>query len=376
MPRKASAGAGAALLVADVCKALEAIAPLELAAEWDNVGLLIGDRRQQVRKLALTIDLTSPVLAEVLAARVQMVMAYHPIIFKTLRQLTAQAAPIAFAAARAGLSVYSMHTALDCATSGANDVLAGLLGLTQAVPLSPSPLNGSVKVVVFVPPGGLAKVSGAAFGAGAGRIENYTECSFHSRGEGTFRGQDGSRPAIGRAGLLEHVEELRLELVAPRAKLREVLSAIREAHSYETPAIDVYPMEQLSVGTGLGRLGRLDSPLSLAALVRRVKERLHVRRVQVAGKPAGPIRNVACCAGSCGELVQSAIAAGVQAMVTGEVRHHDALAAAEAGMAVICVGHSNSERPALPVLARRLRQLLPELEVSLALADRDPLEIG
>ena len=97
--------------------------------------------------------------------------------------------------------------------------------------------------------------------------------------------------------------------------------------------------------------------------------------MQVAGKARGKAATVACGAGSCGSMFRSAIAGGADAFVTGEMRHHHALAAAAAGMTVICVGHSNSERITLKPLARRIRRAAPALKVAVSRADRDPLRI-
>lgn len=366
---------GRPVRVEEVCSVLEAIAPPALAAEWDNVGLLIGERSAAVRRLLLTIDLTGRVLREARQARAGMVMAYHPVIFKPLARLTAEDSPAAYAAARMGLAVYSMHTALDAAPGGTNDVLAEAVGLSDTSPLVRSMRSGQYKVVVFVPPGDLPRVAEAAFATGAGRIRNYSECSFCTPGIGTFRGGRGARPTIGRAGRREEVEEWRLEMLVPKGKLAEVLEAVRGVHSYETPAVDVYPLQDAPAGAGMGRIGRLPRPASLKALIGRVKRALRVGKLLVAGGSAGPVRTVACCAGSGGSLFRSAIAAGAEAYVTGQMRHHDALAAAAAGLAVICVGHSNSERITLPRLAGRIREALPALKVSVSRADRDPFEI-
>ena len=372
--KRASAVRGARRVV-DVCKVLEAIAPPALAQQWDNVGLLIGDASAAVRQLLLTIDLTGPVVREAVRRRAEMVMAYHPPIFKAISRLTPQAAPAAYAAARAQLSVYSMHTALDAAGGGTNDVLAKAIGLTQTRPLAATVGRTDCKLVVFVPPAEVARVSAAAFAAGAGRIGNYSQCSFFAPGTGTFRGDQGSRPSVGRAGRREQVEEVRLEVVTAQDQLAAVVEAIRAAHSYETPAIDVYRLEALPGGVGVGRIGQLRPAATRRAFVARVKRALGVRRVLVAGPRTGRIHTAACCAGSCGGLFKAAATAGAQAYVTGEIRHHDALAAAAAGMTVICVGHSNSERIALPELAGRIRKELPGVKVVLARADRDPLEI-
>jgi len=361
--------------VGDVCEALAEIAPSALAAEWDNVGLLIGDRFGPVRRVILTIDLTEAVLAEARRLRAEMAVAYHPPIFHPIRRLTAESSPAAYAAARSGLAVYSPHTAMDAAVGGTEDVLAGAVGIRDSKALEPADSADRCKVVSYVPACDLERVSSAAFAAGAGRIGNYTECSFRSAGVGTFRGGAGSTPAVGGAGRRERVEELRLEVIADASSVSAVVEAVRAAHSYETPAIDVYPLTALPEGTGMGRVGPLARPVSVAGLIARLKRALGVRRVQMAGPTERQVTVAACCAGSAGGVFRRAIAAGADAYVTGEMRHHHVLEAAGAGLTVICVGHWHSERLVLHRLADRLTTALPAVKASVAECDRAPLGI-
>ena len=363
--------------ISDVTAALDEIAPPSLAADWDNVGLLVGDPAGRVRRLMLCIDLTADVLAEAVRSGTQMVMAYHPVIFRPIPRVTAPS--VAFEAVRRGVAVYSSHTALDAAPGGTNDCLADVLGLVDRRPLEAAEADGECKVVVFVPQADLAGVSEAAFAAGAGRIGAYSGCSFHAAGTGTFFGEAGANPAVGRPGRREAVGELRLEMVCPKARIPAVLAAVRAAHSYEEPAIDVYSLAGYPAGFGMGRIGRLARPVSAAALIRRVKRKVGLKQVLVAGPGAAGgdevVTVAACGAGSCGSMFRAAAAQGATFWLTGEMRHHDALAAAAAGLTAVCLGHSNSERMTLGPLARRLREALPGLDVAVSAADRDPFEI-
>jgi len=364
--------------VSEIIKAMEAIVPPSLAASWDNVGLLIGDPAAKAGKLLLCIDLTAAVLEEARAAGAGMVMAYHPPIFKPLSRLTPEAAPAVYEATRRGVAVYSMHTALDAAVGGTHDALADAVGIGARSPLEPTIRKGQCKVVTFVPNEDLSRVAEATFSAGAGRISSYFDCAFFVHGIGAFCGGPGTHPRIGMTGRHEATEEMRLEVIAPLDKAAAVCAAIRSAHSYETPAIDVYPLEEFPDGCGMGRIGRLARPAGLATLTGRVKKAAGVQKALVAvsgGRAGKKISVAACCAGSCGELWKAAASAGAQVYVTGEMRHHDALAAAAAGMAVICLGHSHSERLALKSLAQRLRDGLPKLKVELSRQDRDPFEV-
>jgi hypothetical protein len=257
-------------------------------------------------------------------------------------------------------------------------VLADVLGLADRRPMEPV-AAGRVKVVVFLPSDDLATVAGAAFAAGAGVIGEYHSCSFFGHGVGTFYGGEIANPTVGRAKRHEAVEEVRLEMVAPRAKAAAVCEAIRRAHSYETPAVDVYPLLETCGAQGQGRVGRLERPAKLESLIARIKKALGVRNVLLAGdgrrSGARRIGTAAVAAGSAGKMWQAAASAGATLYLTGEMRHHEALAASAAGLSVVCVGHSHSERLALAAVAQRLRRDLPELKTVLSRADRDPFEV-
>jgi len=99
------------------------------------------------------------------------------------------------------------------------------------------------KVVVYVPENDADKLRDAMGNAGAGKIENYSYCTFTLKGTGRFKPEEGANPTIGSVGKLEEVSEDRIETVCEEDKLQDVLRAIREAHPYEEPATDVYPIE-------------------------------------------------------------------------------------------------------------------------------------
>lgn len=105
-------------------------------------------------------------------------------------------------------------------------------------------ISNKVKIVVFVPESHADAVREAMAEAGVGKIGNYTSCSFSSKGIGRFLPQEGANPAIGEVGKAEAVDEERIEMVCPREKLNEVISAIKRVHPYEEVAIDVYPLEE------------------------------------------------------------------------------------------------------------------------------------
>jgi hypothetical protein len=99
-----------------------------------------------------------------------------------------------------------------------------------------------VKIAVYVPSSHGDKIREALALSGAGHIGNYDYCSFTTKGVGRFRGLKGTKPFIGKSGKIEKVAEERIETICPKKNLKKVLAAVKKAHPYEEPAIDIFPL--------------------------------------------------------------------------------------------------------------------------------------
>ncbi len=363
-------------VVADVCAAMEIIAPTALAQEWDNVGLLAGDLQAAVRRVMLTIDLTEPVVDEAIRKKIDLIVSYHPPIFKPISSLCTPSAgmeSLAYRCIRKGVAIYSPHTALDAADGGTNDAIAQLCEIYQTEPLGfvDAPKPDECKFVVFVPPQYLEKVADAIFEAGAGQIGDYSRCSFRTPGEGTFLGGKDANPAVGHRGKMEFVQEVRLESIVCTTDLPKVIHAMRGVHPYEEPAFDIYPLKPGPV-PGIGRFGKLSQTTTLEKLARRLQIQTKAVGVQMVGRREQPVDSVVIVAGAAGSLPFRVPLTNRHAIITGEIRHHDALAIRRYGCSAIALGHWASERPVLKLLVPRLAELLPNLSLSFSAADRDP----
>jgi dinuclear metal center YbgI/SA1388 family protein len=363
-------------------------APLERAESWDNVGLLIEPTTARaVHRVLLTNDLTSRVVAEAVERDVQLVVTYHPVLFAATKRLDARTQHVALRCAEERIAVYSPHTAVDAKAGGVNDwLLAALASRANGDvvrPLTRSQLAGAsqVKLVTFLPADALERVRSALADAGAGRIGEYDLCSFAHAGRGSFRGSARSNPTVGTAGQLEHVDELRLEMLCPKSCLPAILDALRASHPYETPAFDLVALADVPLAdTGMGRFAQLKQRISLDDALARVKQHLGLPHVRVARSLKrgnggdGSIGSVAVCAGSGGSLLRGNNA---DLWITGELSHHEALAACEAGVNVILCEHSNTERGYIRATMRNELQALfgKEVEVMMSETDRDPIEI-
>ncbi len=365
----------------DLLRILDTIAPLRLAESWDNVGLLLGDPAANVRQVMTCLTVTPAVAREAVETGVDLVVAHHPILFRGAKAIRADVpgTDVVWTLAKAGIAVASHHTGWDGARGGANDFLAETLKLENVVPMRPAGGPECVKFVVFVPEENLEAVRKAAFEAGAGHIGLYDECSYSHPGSGTFRGSIGANPAIGEVGRREEVAERRLELICRKAQRSRVMQAIRAAHMYEEPAVDVYPLLDVAAAAvdGVGRVGEATNEASLRSLAELAKGGLASAAVQVAlgqGRTVDePVVRVALACGAGDDLLDDALAVGADVLVSGELRYHTVCRATQAGLSLILVGHHASERVSMEVMARKIEEAVPEIQARASSCEPEPL---
>jgi dinuclear metal center YbgI/SA1388 family protein len=358
-----------------IIRVIEELAPARLAQPWDNVGLLVGDKEDDFRSAMLTIDLTNDVLEEAKKNGTDLILAYHSVIWDGLKNVTSDGpGKMVYEAIRAGIAVYSIHTSLDAAAGGVNDGLAEMVGIEGGRPIGDWVEGGKdlCKLVVFVPADAVNSVAEAIFAAGAGSIGNYSRCSFRTAGQGTFLPEEGATPARGKVGRDESVEEIRLESIVPSEKVLAVVGAMRQAHPYEMPAFDVIRLYDAEGRAGLGRMGELEKPSTIAEIIGRIKAATGATAAGFIGDEERFVRTAAVCAGACAKILYSVMAAKCDLYVTGELKHHEALAAQEAGLSCICLSHTVSERFILKKIAKKLTERLVGIEITVSQADKDP----
>ena len=339
----------------------------ELAEDWDNVGLQVGDPGRPLDRVMVALD---PGLAAVEAARdagAQALVTHHPLLFKPVKRLTPDDAvgKVLWTAVRDDVAIVSAHTNLDCAVDGLNSWLAEKMGVEQAVPLQ-TVAGDYLKLVVFVPVGHEEAVADALFSAGGGQIGAYDQCSFRSSGEGTFRPGPGTQPYIGAVGQREKTEEVRLETIIPKRKLLRVLEKMQKAHPYEEVAYDLLPLQNQVPGAGLGRIGKLAQQTTLGEFAARVKESLGCDHLRLIGADQMPVRKVALCGGSGAFLLQTAHRQGADVLVTGDVKYHEARQAEELGIALIDAGHFATEQLMIEQVTQSLQAAARQLNWGVA----------
>jgi putative NIF3 family GTP cyclohydrolase 1 type 2 len=362
-------GRAVSVTVASVEAAIAKRFPVARAEAWDRVGLLVGDPEREVRAVALALDPTRAAIAEAREAGANLLVTHHPAFLEPAAAIRPGPGPggVIFSALDSGVALVNAHTNLD-RDEQAQSLIPSRLGLVPVMPLERAPVAMSV-VTVYVPAEAARAVTAAMIDAGAGRIGDYVGCSFSSPGTGAFTPAADARPAVGVAGEPSSADESRVEMVCPRESARSVVSAAAAAHPYEEPLVTAAEVVLARNAARLGmvcELGQGDS-VTLEELAARASEAYGVTP-RVWGDKGRRLTRIATATGSAGALVGDVLAAGVEVLVAGEVRYHDALEAVEGGASVVELGHDVTEWPLVELLEQVVRSvpgITPDMVVSL-----------
>lgn len=344
-----------------VIQYMEQLAPKYVAYPDDRIGLQLGTLQKEIRKVLVALDVNEEVVDEAIELGADLIIAHHAIIFRPLKQLQTDSpmGKLYEKLIKNDIAVYISHTNLDVTEGGMNDWMAEALGMENTLPIDDVHTEQLSKLVVFVPKSHHQEVLDAILNAGAGWIGNYSHCSFNIEGFGTFVPREGTDPYIGKQGTMERVNEVRIETIVPQGIRNKVIQAMLKAHPYEEVAYDLYSMDLKGRSFGLGRVGKLKDPVTLAELVDIVKEKLDVPHVRVVGDPDRIIKKAAVIGGSGGKFMNSAIFKGADVLVTGDVDYHTAQDALAAGLAMIDPGH-NAEKIMKTKVAEWMEKKLQE----------------
>lgn len=347
------------MIVQQVAKFFESWAPKFIQWERDNTGLLVGSGRQEVTGILLCLDVTDDALEQALRLKCNLIISHHPLIFFPLKKITLESgrtSKLIYKLIQNNLSLLSYHTNLDFTHDGVNHQLAKKLKLSDLKYLVPI-TDKSMKLVVFMPKSDLEAVSNAIFAAGGGIIGEYSNCSFTSEGTGSFMGSEKSTPTIGEKSRLEKVEEIRLEVLVSEGNISSVTKAMKNAHSYEEPAYDIYPLKNNETKYGMGIIGNLEAEIQEEDFLKHVATNLGCTSLKHSNFTGRKIKKVAVFGGSASEHLTDAISAGCDAFVTSDVRYH-VFQDAENEILLVDAGHFETESPLLPEMKKRLDDFL------------------
>ncbi|WP_114166130.1 Nif3-like dinuclear metal center hexameric protein [Exiguobacterium sp. TNDT2] len=360
-----------------VIQLFEEFAPKHLAVEGDKIGLQIGTLNKPVHRVMVTLDVLESVVDEAIEQDVDLIIAHHPPIFSALAQVNDRSAAgrIVMKCIRHDITVYVAHTNLDVCEGGVNDWMSQALGLVDPTVLIPTYEEPVYKLSVFVPTTHRKSVSEALGRAGAGRLGDYGDCQFTVSGEGQFTPLEGSTPYLGEHGKTEHVDEVKIETIVTESQKKQVLKAMTDAHPYEEVAYDLIRDDIEGRVFGLGRIGRLEAPLTLESFAEHVKTSFNVEAVRVVGDRDRTIEKVAVLGGDGNKYVSAAHFKGADAYVTGDLYFHVAHDAMALGLSVVDPGHhveSVMKQGVVDVMREKCERAKLDVELIVSKADTNP----
>lgn len=335
---------------------MEEFAPLALQESYDNSGLIVGNPEMEIKSALLTLDTTEDIVEEAIQKGANLIISHHPIIFGGLKKITGKTyvERTIIKAIQNNIAIYASHTNLDNADKGLNSILCEKLALKNCVSLQAIP-GVLKKLVCYVPHSEAHTVRQAIFNAGAGHIGNYSNCSFNTVGNGSFKAGENTNPYVGEKGKIHFEDETRIETVYPAYLQNAIISSMIEAHPYEEPAYDIYNLENYYDIAGSGKIGELEHKTDEIEFLEKIKsvfEAQHIKYTALRGKK---IKKVALCSGSGSFLLKNAILQKADIFISGDFKYHDYFNA-ENKIVIADVGHYETEQYTKELFYRKLKE--------------------
>lgn len=349
------------MTVKEIIKYLEDWAPRGVAWQKDNVGLQVGEPEIKIKNILLSLDTQEEVIENAIKENCNLIITHHPLIYYPLKNLDFsknRKARLIERLIKNQIALYSAHTNLDFTKHGVSYQLAKRLNLKK-VRFLKNLSDNQFKIAVFVPISHVDKVAEAIHQSGGGIVGEYSHCGFRTQGTGTFKGSDESNPALGKKGVVESVEEVKLEILIDEWKINNVIKEMKKVHPYEEVAYDIFPLKNDNVNFGMGAIGELENPLDTNEFLSFVSSKLKASTLKYAKSNKKKIKFVAVCGGSCGELLDEAIKQDADAFVTADLKYHTFQ---DAGSKILLIdaGHYETELPILDEIRKRLEIFLAE----------------
>lgn len=358
--------------IKDVIAQLELLAPRHYAEDFDNTGLLTGNKNDLLKGILVTLDCLENVVDEAIENHCNLIVSFHPIIFSGLKHLqpTDYVRSAVVKAIKNDISIYAIHTALDVAKGGVSYRMAQEMGLKNVHTLIPKS-QLIKKLVTYVPSDHTAQVKNALFTAGAGQLGNYSECSFTQNGSGTFKGNEESNPQLGEKLMLEEVEENALSVTFLPHLETQVIQALVQSHPYEEVSYEITTLENSYQNIGMGVIGELNEELSVEDFLGKTKSVFKTGVIRSSLSRKRNIKKVALLGGSGAFAIKNALQSGADAYITADLKYHDFFQGQDI---LLCdVGHYESEQFTKNILHEYLTEKFSNFAVLCAKARTNPV---
>ncbi len=362
------------MIIQDVINHLETLAPLTYAEDFDNVGLLVGDKNEKLTGVLVTLDTLEKVVDEAIEKNCNLIVSFHPIIFKGLKKITGKTyvERVVLKAIKHNIAIYAIHTALDNALQGVNDMICNTIGLINKQILIPQSATIK-KLTTYVPKSEAEVLRTALFNAGAGNIGNYSNCSFNTDGMGTYQGNEASNPSLGEKGKTHQEEETQISVIFAKHLESKVIKALINTHSYEEVAYEVVTIENKNQNIGMGMIGEFENEMTEEDFLSHLKTTMQTECVRHSRFLNKSIKKIAVLGGSGSFAINAAKAAGADAFVTADLKYHDFFTA-ENSILLADVGHYESEQFTKNLLVTYLTKKITNFAVVLSNTNTNPVK--
>ena len=360
--------------IAAITAFLETVAPPSLQENYDNAGLITGNDAWECTGIITSLDATEAVVMEAIEKKCNLIVAHHPIIFGGLKKINGKnyVEKTVIAAIKNDIAIYAIHTNLDNVLNGVSGRMADKLGLINRRVLQPKP--GTLKkLFTFVPVEFAEKVRNAIFAAGAGDISDYSECSFNTEGQGTFKPGEGTNPFSGTIGERKLENEVKIEAIFPAWKERAILASMTGAHPYEEVAYDIVALDNRQDSIGSGLVGELAEPVTEAAFLALLKEHFELSVIRHTPLNGKMVKKVALCGGAGSFLIGAAISSGAEFYISADIKYHEFFDA-NSRLVIADIGHYESEQFTIDLLLDLLSEKFPNFAIQKTGVKTNPVQ--
>ncbi|MBY0485859.1 MAG: Nif3-like dinuclear metal center hexameric protein [Flavobacteriaceae bacterium] len=360
--------------IKEILTILEEMAPLAYAEDFDNVGLLVGNQDDDATGVLVCHDALENVIDEAIAKNCNLVVCFHPILFSGLKKITGKnyVERSILKAIKNDIAIYAVHTALDNHKNGVNKIFCDALGLKNTKVLVPKP-NFIQKLVTYTIPENVEQVRNALFDAGAGKIGNYEDCSFNSKGIGTYMGNENSNPEIGERFEFVEAPEIKIEVTFEKHLQSKILKALFSNHVYEEVAYEIYDLQNTHQNIGLGMIGSLETPMSETEFLTFVKDKMQCGGIRHSTFLNKSVQKVAVLGGSGSFAIKNAIQAGVDVFLTSDLKYHN-FYESENQIVLADIGHFESERYTKNYIVDFLKEKITNFAIVLSEENTNPVK--
>jgi len=361
------------MIIKDITDYLEELAPLNYAEDFDNVGLLIGNYNTSITGVLVTLDTLEKTIEEAITKKCNLIVSFHPIIFEGIKKLNGNSyvERVVSKAIQNDIAIYATHTALDNSKNGVSAKISEVLGLKNNKILLPK--KGILKkLTTFVPIENAEKLRDALFNAGAGNIGNYDRCSFNIEGEGTYRGNQNSNPAIGKKGENHTENETQISVIYESKNEATILASLQKNHPYEEISYDLITTENIHQNIGMGMIGDLPTEMEENEFLLFLKKKMKTACIRHSNLINKKIKKVAVLGGSGSFAISNAIEAGADAYVSADFKYHEFFKA-ENKIILADIGHYESEQFTKNLLVDYLTKKFSNFAIVLSEESTNPI---